>query len=291
MGKVTRTVIMVSLLLLGMTLCSAPAFAQMDFSGEWNPIHQEDQPERAAGPDVGDYTGIPINDAARMRGDTWAASIQTLPEWQCRPHSADYIWRGPSQLKITKETDPVTRQIKAFHVEFLRSVDNPIWLDGRPHPPEYAEHTWGGFSTGVWDGQVLTVTVTHLKEGYLRRNGLPRSDKATITQHIFRHGDYLTAVIVMNDPVYLTEPFVRSSEYRLNLTGQVAPYPCSVVEEITRPYGSVPSWLPGQNPDLTEYANKYELPFEATRGGPQTMYPEYSGKLSGATPGAAPPRR
>jgi len=282
---------MFSMLLLGMMLCSVPAFAQMDFSGEWNPIHQEDQPERAAGPDIGDYTGIPINDAARLRGDTWAASIQTLPEWQCRPHSADYIWRGPSQLKITKETDPVTRQIKAFHIEFLRSVDTPIWLDGRPHPPEYAEHTWGGFATGVWEGQVLTVTVTHLKEGYLRRNGLPRSDKATVIEHIFRHGDYLTAVIVMNDPVYLTEPFVRSSEYHLNLAGQVAPYPCSVVEEITRPYGSVPSWLPGKNPDLTEYANKYELPYEATRGGPQTMYPEYSAKISGAAAPAPPARK
>jgi hypothetical protein len=284
MGKLSRAAIVVSLLFLGMTLCSVPAFAQMDFSGEWNPIHQEDQPERAGGPDVGDYTGIPINDAARLRGDTWAASIQTLPEWQCRPHSADYIWRGPSQLKITKETDPVTRQIKAFHFEFLRSVDTPVWLDGRPHPPEFAEHTWGGFATGKWDGQVLTVEVTHLKEGYLRRNGLPRSDKATLTEHIFRHGDYLTAVIVMRDPVYLSEPLVRSSEYRLNLGGIVAPYPCSVVEEISRPKGSVPSWLPGKNPDLTEYANKYELPFEATRGGPQTMYPEYSGKLSGAPP-------
>ena len=46
-----------------------------------------------------------------MRADTWDASIQTLPEWQCRPHSADYIWRGPSNLRIWKEVDPVTRQI------------------------------------------------------------------------------------------------------------------------------------------------------------------------------------
>lgn len=284
MGKVSRTAMVVSLLLFGMMLGSVPAFAQMDFSGEWAPLHHEDQPERAGGPEVGDYSGIPINDAARMRGDTWAASIQTLPEWQCRPHSADYIWRGPSQLRITKEVDPVTRQIKAFHFEFLRSVDTPVWLDGRPHPPEFAEHTWGGFATGVYQGNTLTITITHLKEGYLRRNGLPRSDKATITEHLMRHGDYLSAVIIMRDPVYLTEPLVRTSEYRLNTGGLVAPYPCSVVEEITREKGAVPSWLPGKNPDLTEYANRWELPYESTRGGSQTMYPEYSGRMSGATP-------
>ena len=122
----------------------------------------------------------------------WDASIQTLPEWQCRPHSADYIWRGPSKLRISKEVDPVSREIVAFHAEWLRSVDRPVYLDGRPHPPDDALHTWGGFSTAKWEGDILTVTVTHLKEGYLRRNGLPRSDKATLTEHWIRNGDFLT---------------------------------------------------------------------------------------------------
>jgi hypothetical protein len=152
-------------------------------------------------------------------------------------------------------------------------------MDGRPHPPEYAEHTWGGFATGEMAGQTMTVTVTHLKEGYLRRNGLPRSDTAKIVEHWIRHGDYLTVAVIMYDPVYLAEPFVRTTDYRLNPGGLVAPYPCEVVEEITRPKGSVPSWLPGKNPDLTEYGEKYGLPEEATRGGPQTMYPEYRSKL------------
>src|ERR1043165_4270131 len=83
-----------------------PAFAQVDFSGEWAPRFYEDQPERVPGPELGDYLGLPINAAARMRADTWDASLLTLPEWQCRPHSADYIWRGPSNLTISKEIDP-----------------------------------------------------------------------------------------------------------------------------------------------------------------------------------------
>src|ERR1019366_6376823 len=227
-------------LLLAANLFILPAFAQVDFSGEWAPRFYEDQPERVPGPELGDYLGIPLNEAGRMRGDTWSASLMTLPEWQCRPHSADYIWRGPSNLRIWKEVDPVSREITAFHAEWLRSIDRPVYLDGRPHPPEYAAHTWAGFSTAKWDGDVFTVTVTHLKEGYVRRNGLARSDMATLTEHWIRHGDWLTVVEIVNDPVYLAEPFIRTTDYELDLHQQIPPYPCEVVNEVPRAKGTVP---------------------------------------------------
>ena len=255
------------------------AYAQVDFSGEWAPRFYEDQLERVPGPELGDYLGIPINDADRMRADTWSASMMTLPEWQCRPHSEDYIWRGPSQLKIYKEVDPVSRQITAFHAEWLRSIDRPIYLDGRPHPPEYAAHTWAGFSTGKWDGDILTITVTHLKEGYLRRNGLARSDLAQNTEHWIRHGDWLTVVVVMNDPVYLAEPFVRTTDYELDLHQQIPPYPCDVVSEIDRKEGVIPNILPGKNNMLSEFTDRWGVDANAARGGPETMYPEYRKKL------------
>jgi cyclase len=281
-------------------MCAAvPASAQVDFSGEWAPRFWEDQPERVPGPELGDYLGIPINDAARLRADTWDASIQTLPEWQCRPHSADYIWRGPSNLRISKEVDPVSREITAFHAEWLRSVDRAIYLDGRPHPPADALHTWAGFSTAKWNGDVLTVTVTHLKEGYLRRNGLPRSDKATLTEHWIRNGDILTVMTIINDPVYLTEPFVRTTDYELDLRQQVPPYPCGVVQEVDRKKGEVPSFLPGSNPYATEFATRHKIAVDATRGGADTMYPDFVAKSAqpgrrsaeregGATPPQAP---
>jgi hypothetical protein len=259
---------------------AAPASAQIDFSGEWAPrTGWEDQLERVPGPDLGDYLGIPINEAARLRAEAWDASIQTLPEWQCRPHSADYIWRGPSQLRISKEVDPVSREVTAYHAEWLRSVDRAIYLDGRPHPPEGALHTWGGFSTGRWVGNVLVVNVTHLKEGYLRRNGLPRSDKATVTEHWIRNGDFLTVATIIYDPVYLTEPFVRTTDYELALGQNVAPYPCGIVQEIDRAAGEVPHYLPGTNPYTTEFAVRAKLPVEATRGGAETMYPEFMQRL------------
>jgi hypothetical protein len=269
-----------ALLFLGVTLASVPVFAQVDFSGEWAPRFFEDQPERVPGPELGDYLGLPINDAARMRADTWDASLLTLPEWQCRPHSADYIWRGPSPLRISKEVDPVSREIVGFHAEWLRSVDRPVYLDGRPHPPDWSAHTWAGFTTAEWEGDVLTTQVTHLKEGYIRRNGMPRSDLATLTEHWIRHGNWLTVVTIVHDPVYLTEPFVRSTDYELDLHQQVPPYPCEVVEEVDRPTGLVPHHLPGTNNFVFEFGKKYGVPAEAARGGAETMYPEYRLKIN-----------
>ena len=90
-------------------------------------------------------------------------------------------------------------------------------LDGRPpasRPSTRCTRAMG-FSTGKWDGDILTVTTTHLKEGWMRRNGLTRSDRATVTEHFIRHGDRLTLVTVVNDPVYYTEPVVRSARLRV----------------------------------------------------------------------------
>ena len=263
------------LLVAAIAAAAAPASAQVDFSGEWAPRFHEDALERGPGPELADYLGIPINDAARQRADTWQASVQTLAEWQCRPHGGFYIWRGPSNLTISKEVDPVTRRITAFHAEWLRSVDNVIYLDGRGRPSPNAAHSWGGFATARWEGDMLTVDVTHLKENYVRRNGLPLSDKATVVEHWYRHGDFLTIVTIANDPVYLTEPFIRTTDYELDVHQRVPPYPCGVVEEIDRPEGYVPHWLPGANPDLHEFADRHGLPFEATRGGAETMNPDY----------------
>lgn len=286
-----RSTVTMAGLALVWSLVSAPAYAQVDFSGEWAPRFHEDQPERVPGPELGDYLGLPINAAARLRADSWDASMMTLPEWQCRPHSADYIWRGPSNLKIRKEENPLTREVVAYHAEWLRSIDNPIYVDGRPHPPEDALHSWGGFATGKWEGDMLTITVTHLKEGYLRRNGLPRSDKATLTEHWVRHGDFLTVTVIVNDPVYLTEPFIRTTDYQLDLRQQVPPYPCEMVTEIERPKGVIPHHLFGANKDLKDFGARHAIPYEATRGGAETSYPAYRTKLKewmGPTPTAKP---
>jgi hypothetical protein len=257
----------------------------MDLSGEWAPQFHEDQPERIPGPDIGDYLGLPINEAARLHGDSWDASILTLPEHQCKPHPADYSPRGPANLRIWRDIDHDTQNLIAIHTHISwQQPERTIWMDGRPHPPEYAAHTWQGFSTGKWDGDMLTVTTTHLKMGWIRRNGIPRSDKATLTEHFVRHGDYLTLIAVINDPVYLTEPFVRTTNWVNDPRQIIAPYPCQAVVEIERPQGIVPNHLPGSNTFLREFASKFNLPFEPTRGGAETMYPEYVLKMQTMTP-------
>ncbi|MBV8906857.1 MAG: hypothetical protein JOZ22_24725 [Acidobacteriia bacterium] len=267
--------------LLWGALAAVPAFAQIDPSGEWAPRFHEDQPERIPGPDIGDYLGLPINDAARMRGDTWDASLLTLPEHQCKPHPADYGPRGPANLRIWKEVDKDTQQLVAYHTHISwQAPERTIWMDGRPHPPDYAPHTWQGFSTGKWDGDMLTVYTTHLKIGWIRRNGIPRSDKATLTEHWIRHGDYLTLVSIITDPAYLTEPFIRTTNWVADPRQHIDPYPCEPVTEVIRAPGVVPHHLPGQNTFLSEFPKKYGVPPEAARGGAETMYPEYQQKIA-----------
>jgi len=262
--------------ILMLALAGVPALAQMDFSGEWAVVQDEDN---TGNPRIGEYIGIPLTHASLLRSEAWEASYQTLPEWQCRPHGAMYISRGPSQLRIWKEVDPVTRQITAWHAEWLRSIDNPYYMDGRPRPSNYAAHTWGGFSTAEFVGDMLKITTTHLKEDYYRRNGVPSSDEATLTQYWIRRGEYLTWITISYDPIYLTEPMIRSSEYRLAYNQLIPPYPCDVVEEVVRPKGEVPSYLPGANPFLDDFSKKYDIPMDATLGGPATMYPELARKL------------
>jgi len=125
-----------------------------------------------------------------------------------------------------------------------------------------------------------------LKPGYLRRNGLPESDEATLIEHFMRHGDYLVHVSEVTDPATLTEPFVRSQVFhRIKEEGQNWLYPCeSVVEISNQPRGAVPNFLPGENPFVAEFATKYGIPLAATLGGAETMYPEFQRKMKELAP-------
>ncbi len=141
-----------SALVLAVLLIAVPALAQTtDFSGEWSNRNHEDATDRIGGPPIGDYLGFALNDAGRMRAQAWDGGEWSLPEFQCRPHLAPYDWRAAGDLQIAKEMDPVSRALTAYHVRRIRTMDRTIYLDGRPHPPEYAAHTWEGFSTAFPD--------------------------------------------------------------------------------------------------------------------------------------------
>jgi hypothetical protein len=266
--------------LLGSLSIARDASAQVDLSGIWAPIMHEDQVERAPGPEIGDYLGLPISDAGRMRGETWDASLLTLEEHTCKPHPSTYGFRGVGNLRITTDYDPKTFDVIKIdtHIQWMEQR-RQIWMDGRAHPPDFDAHTWQGFSTGRWDGPVLVVETSHLKAGWMRRNGLALSDRATMVERFFRHGDLLTHTMAITDPVYLTEPLVKTNGFRLTTGVAMQPYPCQPAVEVERDPGDVPHHLPGQNPYLGEFAKKHNLPPEATRGGAETALPEFRKKL------------
>ncbi len=152
-------------------------------------------------------------------------------------------------------------------------------MDGRPHPSEYAPHTWQGFSTGKWEGNQLTITTTHLKMAEYERTGEYRSDMGTLLEHWIRHGDHIMFMVIISDPVYLAEPFIRTRDYVLNPNQRLRGYACTPTAEIAnRPTGYVPHYLPGKNPFILS-ATRFGVPVAAIGGGPETIYPDFRLKL------------
>ncbi len=265
---------------LGLLFLSGTALAEIDLSGVWVGRVHEDFLERGTGPDMVEYEGLPISESGRARALSWDPSLLTLEEYQCRPHPSDYYTRF-ANFRFQKQVDTSTQQTVAWHMRKVwQAAERTIWMDGRDRPPEFAAHTFQGFSLGKWDGDVLSVQTTHLKQSYIRRNGVSRSDRAETAEHYARHGNYVTVIVVIKDPANLTESMIRSSDYELNPQANIAPYPCDTTVEIAgQAKGYVPAYLPGKHPFLTEYADKNKLPMEAVLGGAQTMYPEFMEKL------------
>ena len=131
-------------------------------------------------------------------------------------------------------------------------------------------------------GDTLTISATHLKESFIRRNGVQGSFRRTVTEHVSLDEPYMTWILIVNDADYLTAPLIRSVTFVRNPTGQVPVYPCSPQLEDYKPDRAkdyVPHYLPGTNPYLTEVPVKYQVPIEGVRGGAETEYPEFQPKV------------
>jgi len=265
----------------------------VDLSGEWLKTNGEDMHERGTGPDIGEYWGIPLNDADRMRADSYNAEwLSTSLVLQCRPHPTGYQQLGPDPMRIEKKIDPVSREVIGYRVlPWQTAGERTIYLDNRPRPSEYAAHTWEGFSLGKWQGDILTVSTDHLKESFLRRNGVAASFRRTVTEHITLDEPYLSWIMIVNDPDYLTEPFIRSSVFVRAPNVRLPTWPCSPQQEEYNPGDAakyrVPHYLTGENPFLTEVSVKFKVPLEGVRGGAEMNYPEAIAKLKSDTIPAA----
>jgi len=264
-------------------LAAVPAFAQINFVGEWSGRYHEDQPDRVPGEEPGDFSGVPINDAARLFADSWDVARHSILEHQCAPYTLPYMFFGPNQFRIWQEHNQDTQELLAIRMHLgTYQQERTIWMDGRQHPPDYAPHTFMGFSTGVWNGDTLTITTTHIKAGYFRRTGIPASDRLTVVEHWIRHGNVLSQVTIATDPVYLSEPYIRSQEFVLMDRGnQNWLYNCEYVMEVPKDKNEVPHYLPGANPWIGEFSAKHAMPEAGVRGGAETLLPDWK-------PGAKP---
>jgi len=257
-----------------------PALAQIDLSGSWTSKNHEDAMERGAGPNPDDWAGLPFNESGRAKALSFSQSTISMPERICWFQTQWHVAAVPFILKIWNESDPITGKIMAWVLGGWETrAPMTIWMDGRPHPSKNAPHDQTGFTTGTWNGNVLTAYTTHIKSGYIRRNGAASSDQATITTTFFRHGDMLTLALVMEDPIFLTEPYILTRSY-LSTPAPVptAGPPCIPGDEGVES-GKVPHYLPGQNPFIDEMTKIYNIPREAAMGGAETMYPAFRDKI------------
>ena len=273
---------------LAVVLMSATTFGQnaaqqtsgIDISGTWTTVAETGI--GGAQTMLADYGGVPMSEAGRIYALTWDPSRWTSRQQQCIAYEPTRLLHGGGNFRFWEERDPYTQ--KLIDIKLYGQITEgtrTIWMDGRTHPPPYAKHSFLGFSTGKYEGNVLTVYTTHLKRNWIRTNGVAMSDQTTLVEHFIRHGDIIAYVTVLTDPVYLTEPLIRSTDMRRYVTNPEAwLYACDDGEQVIgRPDDQVPGYLFGANPYVREYADKYGIPLLGAMGGPESIYPEAVAKL------------
>jgi len=171
--------------------------------------------------ELGDFSGLPLNEAGLEKAQAWDPAVQFLPENQCNPHSVPYIMRSFLPFQIRYEDGKVMIYHQSF--EQVRT----IYMDGRDQAAGSAP-TWMGHSIGRWEGHTLIVETSNFKAGYIRTNGAPHSDQARLTERYYRYGDILTYLVILEDPTYLSQPFIDFRGTRHFPGLELAPYPCDI---------------------------------------------------------------
>ena len=252
--------------------------AESELTGSWAALGSED----LAGDTIPvDYTGLPLNEEGRTRALSYSESQLGMIERQCQGWPAFYFVQGPFGLKIWSDTEPVKGRVISYTIGAWEDrAPMVIWMDGRPHPSAFAEHTRAGFTTGTWERNTLVASTTHMQAGFLRKTGPPNSDQATMTTRFYRHDDVLTVLAVIEDPIYLAEPQILTRSFQLSAT-ELSPTgpPCLSTFEGRIPGESAPHYDPDKNPFVDEMTKKYGVPREAALGYPESLYPEYRLKM------------
>jgi len=224
------------------------AAATIDLAGYWVSVVSEDWRWRMVTPLKGDAASVPINAEARKVVDAWDPAKDEAASLECKAYGAPAVMRIPGRLHITWQDDNTLKietdagtQTRLFHFH--------------AQPPAKSAPSWQGFSAATWEGETqppsggialglgmgarpqrsraLQITTTQLRPGYLRKNGVPYSDQTVLKEYYDRftepNGDeWLTITTVVTDPVYLSIPFVTTTDFRREPDGsKFRPTPCS----------------------------------------------------------------
>ena len=226
---------------------TARAAAPADLTGYWVSVVSEDWRWRMVTPARGDFASIPLNAEGRRVGLAWDPAKDEAAGEQCKAYGAGAIMRRPGRLHITWQDDNTLR-IDADEGSQTRLLH----FDGKPS--ENGTPSWQGYSAANWEkpprgpgtpapglgavrqglkGRALEVVTTQLRPGYLRKNGPPYSANAVVREFydLFteRNGDtWFVVTTVVEDPTYLAEPFVTSSNFKKQTSAAgFSPTPCS----------------------------------------------------------------
>lgn len=215
---------------------SGRAQVPYDITGYWVALITDDWRYRMLTPPKGNADYLPVNAEARRAMDAWDPAKDEAAGEACRAYGAAGVMRLPGRLHITWENDNTLRVDTDAGSQTRRFVFGPA-------PAVAGAPTWQGTSSARWlapagrgragaqAGQ-LVVTTTRMRPGYLRKNGIPYSGNAVLTEYFLRLVDdgqeYLAVTTMVDDPQYLAQPYIKTYQFRKqpDATGW-APTACS----------------------------------------------------------------
>jgi hypothetical protein len=239
---------------------TARSSAPVDLTGQWVSIVTEDWRWRMVTPAKRDYAGVPLNAEGRKAADAWDLESDNAAGNQCRAFGAAAIMRVPTRIRISWQDDNTLKletdagqQTRVFR--FIAPTPGGVL----PLPPlATAPRSWQGVSDVQWfrqpqsrglgfggvgalTGGSLRVVTRQMRAGYLRKNGVPYSEDAIVTEGFHRHdepnGDaYVTVTTIVEDPKYLAQPFITSSSFkRESDQSKWKPTPCRTAPPLEPP--------------------------------------------------------
>jgi len=242
----------------------AKSSAPVDLTGYWVSVVSEDWRHRMMTPRRGDFESLPLTPEGIRVANAWDLTKDDQAGLQCKAFGIGGIMRQPGRLHIAWQDDSTLK------MEFDAGTQTRLlYFDKTKQPP--AEKSWQGHSIAEWEGPALgqrgaprgssaprdpggggqglrggpappssvseggslKVLTTNFREGYLRKNGVPYSENASITEYIHRlpqnsNGEnWLLVITVVEDPKFLTQPFYTSTQFKLEPDGsKFKPMPC-----------------------------------------------------------------